>query len=625
MFQPFALLSHRRRVAGRPVFAVTASVRHAAVAALLLLTALVYAPSLDHPFQYDDGHTIVDNAALRQPGAWKAAFSGTTLSSAETSGGHYRPLTYLSYWATIRAAGVTPTAFHAGNLALHLAAVWLLIGVVTRLTGDGRVGFVAGAIAALHPANSETVFYASARAGLLAVVLSLAALWCFARARERQAAGRSAFGASTAFVALTLLALLAKETAAALPLMGLAADRWLLPARARVSAWRRWGPYAPLAGGFALYAAATGLWRPAAAAVETAGEVGRYLGVVAQQLEAIGLGVRLFLVPWPLSVEHPLPAWPDAGAVFLWGLVLSLVGFAAAAARSTSPSLKGAGFFAAWALIVTLPTVLWPLNVPFQEHRAYFQHAGLAALAALVAVRAIDARPAWRRPAIAAGIVVMVLFSWLVVERGHAWSDPVRLWDDARSHTPRSFRAQTNAGLALASAGRWTDADRAFAAALALHPDYPPALVGHGVAAHHRGNRDAARARYQRAVDVAPGYVPAWYNLGLVAQESGDAAEAERAYRRALAINPLHAPSLLNVGVLFLLQSRWAEADAALKIADAASPESPDVFYHRGLLAELTGSPVAARALYATAERLALAAGRAPIAASARARLTALP
>ena len=59
------------------------AVRHAAVAALLLVTALVYAPSLNHPFQYDDGHTLAANAALRQPGAWRAAFMGTSLSSAE--------------------------------------------------------------------------------------------------------------------------------------------------------------------------------------------------------------------------------------------------------------------------------------------------------------------------------------------------------------------------------------------------------------------------------------------------------------------------------------------------------------------------------------------------------------
>ncbi len=604
--------------------ALTAPVRHAP-AALLLITALVYAPSLHHPFQYDDGHTIVDNAALRQPGAWKAAFTGTTLSSAETSGGHYRPLTYLSYWATIRAAGLTPAAFHAGNLALHLAAVWLLIGVVTTLTGDARVGFVAGAIAALHPAHGETVFYASGRAGLLAAVLSLAALWYFARARVRQAAGRSAFGSAIAFVALALLALLAKETAAALPLVCLVADRWLLPKGTRVSAWARWGPYAPLAGGFTLFVMATRLWHPAAAALGAPGAVSHYLGVVAQQVEATGLGIRLFLVPWPLSADHPLPAWPDPHAVFLWSLVLLVTGFGAVSARSLSPSVKAAGFFASWAVVVTLPTVLWPLNVPFQEHRAYLQHAGLAALAALAIVRTIDARPAWRRQAIAAGVVVLALGSWLVVERGRTWSDPVGLWDDARFHAPGSYRAQTNAGLALAAAGRWDDADRAFAAALALAPDYPPALVGQGVAAHRRGDRDTARDRYQRAAAVAPAYVPAWYNLGLVAQESGSTAEAERAYRRVLAINPLHAPSLLNLGVLFLLQNRWAEADAVLKTADAAAPDSPDVFYHRGLLAELTGSPGSARAFYLTAERLALHADRAALAASARARLTALP
>ena len=622
-----APLHDRRRVAGRPLFAVTASVRHAAVAALLLLTALVYAPSLDHPFQYDDGHTLADNAALRQPGAWRAAFTGTTLSSVETPGGHYRPLTYLSYWATFRLAGPNPAAFHAGNLVLHLAAVLLLIGLVARLTDDRRVGLFAGAIAALHPANSEAVLYASSRAGLLAAVCSLAALWCLVLARERQAAGRSAAGTVAGFTGLAGAALLAKETAAALPLLCLAADHILLRDR-RAGRAARWGLYTPLAIGVVLYVAFTGVWRPAATVLGTPGVLMQYLGVVAQQAEAIGLAVRLFLVPWPLTVDHPLPEWSDPSALLLLGLALALGAFGLTAARSPSQGWRAAGFFAAWAFVVALPTLLWPLNVPFQEHRAYLQHAGLSALAALGVVRLIDARPAARRSALAAGILAVLAFSGVILDRGRAWADPVLLWENARAHAPASFRAHANTGLALAALGRWDEAEAAFGAARALSPDYPPALVGEGVIAHQRGDRVAARARYERAIEVAPSYLPALYNLGLIAQETGEATEAERWYRRALGVKPLHAPSLLNLGTLLLTQRRWAEAEAALRAADAASPDSPDVRYHQGVLAELTGSPAAAQRLYQAAERLAAAAHRPPLAAAARAahaRLTGLP
>lgn len=61
------------------------AVQRAAVATLFLATILVYAPFLDHPFQYDDGHTLAGHAALHQPDAWRAALTGTTLSSAETA------------------------------------------------------------------------------------------------------------------------------------------------------------------------------------------------------------------------------------------------------------------------------------------------------------------------------------------------------------------------------------------------------------------------------------------------------------------------------------------------------------------------------------------------------------
>jgi len=600
--------------------------RSAAVAALLLVTALTYAPFLDHPFQYDDGHTLEGNAALRQPGAWRAAFTGTSLSSAETAGGHYRPLTYLSYWATFRLAGPSPIGFHAGNLALHLVAVSLLIAVVGRLTGDRRAGLLAGAISALHPANSEAVLYASSRAGLLAAAGSLAALGCLIRARKAQGAGRSAVGWMTGLLSFAALALLSKETAAALPLLCLAADRFVLLDRSRgVSAWSRWAPYALLAAGLAVYAGMTGLWRPAVAALGAPGAVGRYAGVVAQQVEAIGLAVRLFLIPWPLSVDHPLPAWPASGAVLLWVLALLPAALGVAAARSSAPSWRAAGLFAVWALVVALPTLLWPLNVPFQEHRAYLQDAGLAALAALGLVRLIDARPVLRRPAVAAGVGLAVLCSWLIVERGRTWADPMALWTDAVARAPGSYRAQANAGLALAAAGRWDEAERAFSAALAISQDYPPALVAQGVGALRRGDRDAARSAYLRALDVAPGYVPALYNLGLIAQEANDPAEAERWYRRALAVNPLHTESLLNLSALLLVQRRWAEADATLGAARAASPDSPGALYHSGALAELTGAPDTARRFYQDAERLATAAGNASLAEAARARLVALP
>ncbi|MEO5657791.1 MAG: tetratricopeptide repeat protein [Nitrospiria bacterium] len=514
---------------------------------ILVVAALLYLPALDHPFQYDDGHTIVDQAALRQPGAWRAALTGTSLSSAEIAGGHYRPLTYLSYWATLQLAGLSPRAFHAGNLLLHLLAVWLIVRLVTAITADARVGLASGALFAIHPALSEAVLYASARAGLLATVCSLAALSSFLRARARQERQRPAGGTWVGFAVWTLLALLSKETAVALPILCLAADG-LRAAGRPLSRRSRWGPYLGLAAALIGYAAWIGLW-PRASLLSLSG-IARSLGVAADQWPAIGLGARLFLWPSPLSVDHLLPGWPAPAAIAYGLLALALLVFGLLNLRAPSASSRPAGFFAMWVIIASLPTLLWPLNVPFQEHRAYGPDVGLAALAAIGLVRAADAGAGWRAMVWSAALLAAVLGAWQVVERGRVWDDPVRLWDDARRVSPASYRSQAHAGLALAASGHWDEADRAFDAALILRPAYPPALVGRGVSAHRRGDYALAGDCYRRALETAPDYVPALYNLGLLAQQTGEPLEAERRYRQALAINPSHPESLTNLRAL---------------------------------------------------------------------------
>lgn len=591
---------------------------------LCLVTAFLYLPFTNHPFQYDDEHTIVANPALWQPGAWQAAFSGTMPSSGEVLSGHYRPLTYLTYWATLRVTGPWPAAFHAVNLVLHLLATGLLLILVRRLVHDDRVAVLAAGLFALHPAVSETVLYASARATLLSSVFMLAALACFVNARHKQAAGQASAGWWAAWAVLGLGALAAKETSVALPVLCVAVDRVIAGRDTPMSRWARWAPHAAAFSVLLGVAVWLGVWRAATSALSEAHAISQYLDVVLGQTSAIAMAIRLFLLPWPLTVDHPLPAWPGPGALLLVALVgvWCLAGFAGFS--SPAPDWRRAGFFALWVVIVALPTTLWPLNVPFQEHRAYLQHAGLAGLTALGVVRLLDTQRAG--PAVPAllGIAALIASGWLIIGQGRRWSDPVQLWDHARLIAPASFRAQTNAGLALAAAGRWDEAESALIAALAINPDYPPALVARGVTTHRRGDRASAGADYARAASLKPDYVPALYNLGLLAQESRDPVAAEEWYGRALAINPRHRDSLLNLGVLLLGQGRMNEAAAAFSTARSVSPDAPEVLYYSGVAAERQGRAGDAHAYYRQAWEIALATGRTALARDAQARLTAL-
>ncbi|MFZ5863101.1 MAG: tetratricopeptide repeat protein [Nitrospirota bacterium] len=582
-----------------------------------LLAAVLYVPFLAHPFQYDDTHTIVENSALHQPDAWRAALTGTLHSSGEVQGGHYRPLTYLSYWLTIQLAGLAPAAFQGVNLVLHLLTAWLLMILVKDVTADRRVAVLTGAVFALHPAVSEAVLYTSARATLLSCLFISTSLVCYVRARRE-----SGIGWWTGWAGFGVAAVLSKESGVVLPLLCAAIDPLVIPRNAPPGRWARWGPHAAAWGALAAFTARLGLWQHAAATWAAPDALAQYVGAVANQIAAIGLAIRLFLVPWPLTVDHLLPTWPDPAAVGLAALAGLCAAAGAVGLASQRPAIQRAGFWALWVVIIALPTTLWPLNVSFQEHRAYLQHAGLAALAASGLVRLWDAGALKPRVAAALAAVIVTAWGWLIVEQGRTWSDPVRLWDHARRVAPASFRAHTNAGLALAAANRWEDASTALSSALSLNPDYPPALAARGVAAQRLGRLDRARADYERAASLRPDYVPALFNLGLLTQTANEPGPAEQWYRRALAVNPLHHDSLLNLSALLITQGRINEADPLLSTARRVSPRSPEALYYSGVIAEQRGGD--ARRLYRAAVDAARAAGKTALADDAQARLATL-
>lgn len=594
----------------------------AALVGLCLVVTALYLPFLGHPFQYDDAHTVVANPALWQPDAWRNALAGTMRSSGEVPSAHYRPLTYLTYWGTLRTAGASPTAFHAINLVLHLLNTCVLLILLQDLVHDRRVAFLAAALFAFHPAVSEAVLYTSARATLLSSLGMLAALVCYHRARQRQARGESSRWWWTGWATAAIAALLAKETSVVLPILCLAMDHTTQP-RDRTTDWVNWRVHFAAFGAVATFVLWLGL-RPHMLPAFTAPNVWRYAAGVIDQSGAIALAIRLFVLPWPLSVDHVLPVWPRTGAVWLFILTGTWCAFAVIAFFSSSPTRRLVGFFALWVVIVALPTTFWPLNVPFQEHRAYLQHASLAALAALGLIRLFDASRIGRTAATAVAAAAVIVGGWLVIEQGRRWSDPVALWEHARRTTPESFRSQTNAGLALAAAGRWDEADIALTAALTLNPDYSPALVARGLAAHRRGNRAAAARDYARAVALRPDYVPALFNLGLLAQEAHDPVSAEGWYRRALAVNPLHPGALLNLGALLVTHQRFAEAAPLFATARTVSSDSPEVLYYSGVAAEREGRTAEAVTYYGRARDLALAAGLTALAADAATRLALL-
>ncbi|MBI5085860.1 MAG: hypothetical protein HZB13_14830 [Acidobacteria bacterium] len=321
---------------------------------LLVLAALAaFGGALWAPFQFDDFSLLAD-PVLDAPQGWRHAFE--LLQT--------RPLTFLTFWANVQVSR-EPWTFHLLSLALHLIAVWLAAGVLRELLPE-RAAWLAAALFAVHPLQTEAVVYVFARATLLAAVLCLLSLQLWLRGRRWAAAAAFCF------------ALLAKEEVAAFPLV-LALLEW--------STSRKRAAVAPLSAMLAL--AAAGGARAAWAASSIAGSgAGSQAGVTSfdyfsYQGVAILRYLWLALAPLGLTVDAEVRTAPLAAAL-AWGVISVVAILCWRAFRAAQP-----GFWILAGLVLLLPSSsVFPAADLAADRRMYLPLLCFAAAFGLVLRRA---------------------------------------------------------------------------------------------------------------------------------------------------------------------------------------------------------------------------------------------
>jgi tetratricopeptide (TPR) repeat protein len=424
----------------------------------VLVTAVALAawvPALAGGFRYDDFRNVVHDPATRD---------GAALLGRLPHG--VRPLTRLSYFLDHAAWGLSPRAFLATNLALHLAASLMLLALVRRRLASLAAGVLAGALFAAQPAGDVAVAYVSGRSAVLSAALLLGGLLVWDRAAGRSA--RAAWGA----VALFALATLARETALVFPLLVLLWEATRPDGGEPLR--RRLAPLA-LPGGVAV--AATALLIAVSARYRTLAAVSLAHhdpgGALAENLRALPVALSLWARPGALAIEHPPPPagaiWIAAGAA----LALGLIAVAIAARRKTPQLALAAG----WILVVLLPThTLLARSEAVTQRPLYLAWVGPALLAgAAVVALAKRVRPALLATA-AAGLVLATTLA--AHDRARLWTDDAALWRAAVDRSPGSPRAWNNLGAAYLAARDYPRARASFRVALELDPKFPSARAG---------------------------------------------------------------------------------------------------------------------------------------------------
>jgi tetratricopeptide (TPR) repeat protein len=156
----------------------------------------------------------------------------------------------------------------------------------------------------------------------------------------------------------------------------------------------------------------------------------------------------------------------------------------------------------------------------------------------------------------------------------------VLLAGPAAAYAPSAESACT-AGLALVSAGNYTEAVSAFDRAIAIEPSYFEAWNGKADAYNRLGDYESALAASDRALAIEPSYVQGWINRGYILYNLGQYDEELAAYEKAIEIDPESPDAWFNRGYALAGLKRYDEAIASFDRVAEIDPNYPNLVANR--------------------------------------------
>jgi protein O-mannosyl-transferase len=514
----------------------TASVQHyqdsvlLEAVALILLVFIAYWNSLAGSFHFDDFAIFLD------PYIMASGFGWEILRLVQT-----RPLTFLTFHWNYIVGGAGALGFHLINVLIH-AANSVLVLLVARRQVRPSLAWIAGALFALHPLQTQAVNYVFERATLLAAFFAFLALLFFLQEKYWWAV--LAFG----------LSLLAKEETIALPAFLLVYD---LVRKRRVVAWQ----CCAVMGGLGVLAAAR-LFYALRVNHET------HLGFGTKGIPAILYAftqsrvvltyLRMFFLPIGLTLDHEVTIsrslWaPPETLIAVLALTMLVGTLVWLALRGNEAALWALGFFV---LLSPSSSIVPAIDFMF-EHRVYFPAACLAIAAVLWLARLRSHLP------LTALLAILLALSVVTLTRNRVWHDDASLWADVIEKSPGKARGYFALGQVYASSDH-ARALQLYEDGLAIEPNNSDGHINLGRLMMALGDLEGALQHLNKALLLEGNAPLIWNSIGVAELRFGQIQDGIRAFRHALETDPCRFDARLNlIHTLFLLNERESMLKAA--------------------------------------------------------------
>jgi Flp pilus assembly protein TadD len=473
-----------------------------------LLTAALLAAYANHfhnSFHFDDAHTIVNNAAIRELQNIPLFFRDAATFSSLPSNQSYRPLVSTLLAIDYRVGGgLNPFWFHLSIFALFVALTLLLGFVIQGLLANtasspvtGWIALIAAAWYGLHPANADTINYIislSEVISTLGVIASFAVYFAFPRLRHYYL-----------YALPAALAILAKPPAAIFAV--LFAVYWLLFSE-RTPERRVLAGVTEIVPPFVICAAVLLFVQHMTPLAWVAGAANTHNYLITQPYVSL-LYFKTFFWPRDLSADYDLNPFTTTEDPRFWaGVAFVALVTTCAIAASRSKKTRVIGFGLLWYLIALLPTSLYPLAEVMNDRRTFLPYIGLAiALAGAVSLlfQSGIAQHAIVKVALSVAILlVLCANSYATFQRNKVWKTEETLWRDVSTKSPGNPRGLMNYGNTLMAKGNFAGALDYFHRAQSISPQYSVLLINLAIAEDATKQDSAAEQHFKDALLLAP-------------------------------------------------------------------------------------------------------------------------
>ena len=551
-------------------------------AALLVMTLIVYLPSVRGGFIWDDRLNVEDNQTLRTT---EGLISTWTRLDENI---HYYPLTYTSFWLEYRLWKLDTLGYHLVNVLLHATAGVLLWRVLAALAVPGA--WTAAAVFCLHPVHVDSVAWITERKNLLSGAFYLGAMLAYLRyALPDRREGKWGFYA-LAF-GLFLAAMLCKTVACTFPAVVLLV-LWWKRQRLAPGDWLALIPFFAIGIGMGLLT----IW----VEMKYSGALGPdFDHTLVERLLIAGRALWFYAgkLLWPYPLMFNYPRWSiDAGA---W--VQHLFPVAAICLAVALWLLRGRIGKSPLVAVLCFGGTLFPalgfFNVYFMRFSYvadHFQYLASAAWIALIvglaaAALARAARLEWHKMVVVAA--VLLILGALTRGHAHSYRDEKTLWRDAIGKNPDAWMPHFNLANRLRIEEQFDDAVIYYAQTIQIKPDYAQAYNDLGHALLKTGRFDEAIERCRRALELDATICGAHNNIGIALLEQGRSDDAIERFRAATECNHADPEGHFNLALALHRHGRPEEALGHYRQCLSLQPDHAEAHYNLGLILQARSDP----------------------------------